>query len=58
MDFIGEVTWGMRNLDKVNHWQRLNLDKYDPDNVVVFYFSCNVNIFRNDSIKYNSHKWQ
>ena len=45
MDFIGEVTWGMRNLDKVNHWQRLNLDKYDPDNVVVFYlgilYLCN-----------------
>ena len=41
MDFIGEVTWGMRNLDKVNHWQRLNLDKYDPDNVVVFYLGGN-----------------
>lgn len=32
---FNEVSWGRRNLDKANHWQRLNLDKYYPDRPVV-----------------------
>lgn len=35
MAFKNRVVWGKRNLDKVNHWERLNLDKYSPDKPVV-----------------------
>lgn len=35
MAFKNEAQWGMRNLDKVNHWQRLKLDQYSPDKPVV-----------------------
>jgi len=35
MAIINEVSWGMRNLNKAKHWQRLKLEKYSPDKPVV-----------------------
>ena len=35
MTFKNKATWGMRNLDKSNHWQRLKLENYSPDKPVV-----------------------
>lgn len=35
MAIKNEAIWGMRNLDKVNHWQRLKLGEYLPDKPVV-----------------------
>ena len=35
MTFKNTAIWGMRNLDKANHWQRLKLENYSPDKPVV-----------------------
>ena len=35
MTFKNTTIWGMRNLDKANHWQRLKLENYSPDKPVV-----------------------
>lgn len=35
MSMKNEARWGMRNLDKANHWQRLNLGEYSSDKPVV-----------------------
>lgn len=35
MAFKNDVIWGMRNLDKKTHWQRLNLEQYSPNKPVV-----------------------
>ena len=35
MTYRNKAVWGRRNLDKVNHWERLNLSKYTPDKPVV-----------------------
>ena len=35
MAFKNNTSWGMRNLDKSNHWQRLKLDSFKPTKPVV-----------------------
>ena len=49
MAFKNEVVWGMRNLDKQNHWQRLKLDKYSPDKPVVVCIGGNGTVSENSA---------
>lgn len=49
MAFKNEVQWGMRNLDKQNHWQRLKLDKYSPEKPVVVCIGGNGTVTENSA---------
>jgi len=49
MAFKNDVTWGMRNLDKANHWQRLKLDSYKPTKAVVVCIGGNGTTSENSS---------
>ena len=49
MALKNEVQWGMRNLDKANHWQRLKLDKYTPDKPVVVCVGGNGTVTENSA---------
>ena len=42
-----DASWGMRNLDKVNHWQRIKLDKYPHDKPVVICLGGNGTVSEN-----------
>ena len=44
-----EVIWGMRDLDKANHWRRLNLEKYSPDKPIVVCIGGNGTITENSA---------
>ena len=44
-----EVIWGMRDLDKANHWRRLKLEKYSPDKPVVVCIGGNGTITENSA---------
>ncbi|MBQ4541486.1 MAG: hypothetical protein IJA23_01395 [Clostridia bacterium] len=49
MAYRNEASWGKRNLDKVNHWQRLNLDKYVPDKPVIVCIGGNGTVVENSA---------
>ena len=49
MAMQNEVQWGMRDLDKTNHWRRLKLDKYSPDKPVVVCIGGNGTITENSA---------
>ncbi len=49
MAFKNEVVWGMRNLDKQNHWQRLKLNNYAPDKPVVVCIGGNGTVNENSA---------
>ena len=55
MAFQNEAQWGMRNLDVINHWQRLKLNKYSPDKHVVVWIGGNGTVlesYSNGGCKY------
>ena len=47
MAIINEAKWGIRNLDKTNHWERLKFDKYPHDKPVVICLGGNGTISEN-----------
>ena len=49
MAMKNEVIWGMRDLDKSNHWRSLNLEKYSPDKPIVVCIGGNGTITENSA---------